>query len=166
MFNVVVPERNSRQVAVSVVSPDAENKSKPTSAVKVLGKLPKAYYGGAVAKRETGKEKIERERRNKRFTVEALETRLREHLGLSVKRIKDLRGACPGGLVSLVIGNETRVDSYNLPVEQKFNEVIYTEHYVWEIIVEKAALLRPRAGSGTTDLDKTVRFIRREINGY
>lgn len=142
----------------------AGKQAKATS-VKILT-LPKGVFAAQFIKKESGVDRLRRALEQKRFTVEALRQQITGKLGLSVKIASDHRGAIAGGFVKMIVGGGTEINISTLPVEREIDGVIFTDYFVWEITVDGSASVSPRAGRGRADLEKCVRFIRREINGY
>lgn len=151
--------------ASAVVLGVTENSSKSTT-VKKLGSLPKGFFITPSIQKENGIERLQSDLEQKRFTIESLRKQITEKLGLSVKIASDRRGIIAGGFVKFVVGSGTEINISTLPVERELDGNFFTDYFVWEITIEGSAMISPRAGRGRADLEKCVRFIRCEINGY
>lgn len=161
-----VKSNNFNGAGVLPVVPGLAGNSAKATSVKVLGNLPKGIFAVQIIKKESGVERLRRVIAQKRFTVESFRKQITEKLGLSVKIASDRRGTIAGGFVKFVVGSGTEISISTLPVERELDGVIFTDYFVWEITVDGSASVSPRAGRGRADLEKCVRFIRREINGY
>lgn len=153
----------------AVVMGTSSAKNQAAVSVKCLGRIPKVTFGFPTAAAVRPGTFVDRQRRKteaNRFAVEALLNRVEKDLGFKVKIVSDDRGAAAGGFVKLIVGYGMEVVISTLPVQTTIGEQTSTSYYVWEVSINGAGSVRPRAGRGLCDMDKCVRFIRREYNGF